>query len=223
VNELADILLGGSLEKQFKEQKEGLIMEKRLYGLAIVIILMLSTYSPVHAKNFLPLRVGESLIYEGTDDQGNTWEETFYVSGTARINCVNKSYYIVETGPPEDVEISFVRSTRDKVYVYTPACDETMEYQNGPSGTSWTIKGGRKDRTIEAIETVTVPAGTFKNCLRIRTRHIDCDPPCDDGLEWFDPFSLGPVKQISYYDTNCECVQNPPNVRVIKELKSYTK
>lgn len=196
-------------------------MKKSLW-IVVVMVIALSTYSSVQAKNPFKPKIGQVRTFTVTPTVGEPWEKQDTVTGKANIKCMGKSYYILEstgTSSPDDYDMYMARATKDTLYTYYGLCTEDAPYRFGPVGTTWTYEGGNFDRTIEAIETVTVPAGTFENCLRIRQRDLhSCPSPVDDILEWFSLDGLGTVKEIRY--DNGSCIPIPE--RTI-ELKSYTR
>lgn len=197
-------------------------MKKSLWVfLVMVIASIVSTYSVVYAKNLVKPKIGQILTFTVTPTVGDSWEMQSVITGKAKIKCTQKPYFIMEktgTESPNQYSMTIARATRDAIYVYGGLCSEEAVYQLGPVGSSWIYRGGRFERTIEAIETVTVPAGTFEDCLKIRQRDRSCNPPVDDILEWFSLDGLGTVKEIRYDNASCT-----PTVNQTIELKSYTK
>ena len=190
-------------------------MGKRLYGLSIVAILMLSTYPPAHAKNLITLKIGQTFVFNVTDGVGNTWEYKIDVSGKASLG--GKTYFIVDAlgyESPLDYQLYIERSISKAVYQYIGFSSEILGLQNAPVGTTWTYtdeQGREIKKTIEAIETVTVPAGTFSGCLRFFHECISCDPIVPFTREWVMP-GFFTVKEIDY------ATDNAPKVKL---LKSY--
>lgn len=105
--------------------------------------------------------------------------------------------------------IMLMRSTGTAAYRYSPVSGgEVLEFMLGPVGTTWTnynYEGsGYDNRTaIEAIENVTVPAGTFP-CYKFHKQAIGV--PDSDRYEWVSP-GIGFIKWIDYW---VEYTQNPP-------------
>jgi hypothetical protein len=68
-------------------------------------------------------------------------------------------------------------------------------------GTAWTNTSGsgeRKVTTIEAYETVVVPAGTFHNCIKYHKENLDTLDPTPEWYEWYKP-GLFMVKWVDYW------------------------
>ena len=201
-------------------------MKKSLYSLAMVFVFALLLvdshgYGEGYkaSRSLFPFKVGQTFTFDVKDGVGSTWEYKTVASGTARISLNGQKYYIIESlgyESPEDFNMALVRSVSKKVYIYSGSGEETLVLQNAPVGTTWTYEdsdGRTIERTIEAIETVTVPAGTFEGCLKFFHKCISCNPPVEFTREWSKP-GFGMVKEIDYY------TDNPPKT---KELKSRTK
>ena len=67
-------------------------------------------------------------------------------------------------------------------------------------GHTWKSDGDEIESTILAIENVTVPAGTFTGCLKIRHRCTSCSGSAD-WIEWVKP-GFFMVKWVDYWDDN---------------------
>ena len=200
-------------------------MKKLVILLVGFVFLQLIIGSKVYAgrKLFIPLKTGQTFTFAVTDSAGNTWEEKILVSGTATI--MKKKYFVIDVmevgpdGPYDDPEKFFLRSTKDRSYTYDGFGVERLRRYNAPVGTTWSyteFDGDIKERTIESIETVTVPAGTFEGCLKIHVRCLNCDDENAHYIEWVKPgFML--VKWVDYW---VDPEDNPP---ITYELKSWTK
>ncbi len=78
-----------------------------------------------------------------------------------------------------------------------------MLWQQAPVGTTWShveSDGDEIESKILAIEKVTVPAGTFTGCLKIRHRCTNCSGSAD-WIEWVKP-GFFMVKWVDYWDDN---------------------
>lgn len=193
-------------------------MKKILYNLMIPILFVsLLVSSQVNAsEKLIPLRIGQTFTFDASDltGLGNSWEGVIAVNGVTRIPSMKQNFFIVDgvghDEPNENPEISNLRSTTDKVYQYDGFGKELLIWQYAPIGTTWTYEkynGDIVEVTIEAIETVIVPAGTFEGCLKIRCRCIDCG---FETIHWIKP-GFFMVKWIDY--------DNSPTIH---ELKSWT-
>lgn len=201
-------------------------MRKSLISLVIGFVVMFSLVgSEVYAaqKLLVPLKVGQTFTFAVTNSAADTWEERIVVSGNATM--MKKKYLVIDVmqvgpdGPYDDPEMHFFRSTKDSLYVYDGFGVERLGWYNAPVGTTWSyteFDGDKKEATIEAIETVTVPAGTFEGCLKIHKRCTNCDAENPNWIEWVKPGFMM-VKWIDYW---VDPEDNPP---ITYELKSWTK
>lgn len=91
---------------------------------------------------------------------------------------------------------------------------ESQEFVRGAVGT--VITNANNERVaIEAIETVTVPAGTFTNCLKFHKTQLSTSDPHPDWYEWISP-GFGMVKYVDEYG-------GPTNGHpVVYQLQSYS-
>ena len=197
-------------------------MKKGLCFLAMVVMCLgLLFHSVAQAKDLLvQLKLGQTFIFEVTDGVGNTWDEIIAVNGITIIPSMRQKFFMIDIvggeEPNEDPGMTNIRSTRNKVYQYHGFGEEHLVWQFAPVGTTWTYEdydGDIKERTIEAVETVTVPAGTFEECLKIHNRCINCDDETPEWIEWVKP-GFFMVKWIDYW------TDNPPKIH---ELKSWTQ
>lgn len=196
-------------------------MRKSLSILIMLVFALLLFSSQVYAlEKLIPLKVGQTFTYAVKDGVGNTWERVLAVSGNTTIPSLGKTYFhldrmdIGEEGPLDDPVMFNIRSTPTKVFTYDGFGVEHLTFQN--VGTCWKytdFEGEEKEACIEAKGiTVTVPAGTFTGCLRIRTTCVACDD--DYYIEWIKPGFMV-VKWIDYWTHEPE--------PVIYRLKSWTE
>ena len=177
-------------------------MRKYCFFAVLAIFASVLLASTADADKFLPFRVGWTGIYKCTDNTGNTWEETILVSGKGRAG--GHKYFILDFYAEGDMYAlhKLIRSTRNEVYDYMGLGTEYVVVQDVPIGTTWTftnLKGETVERTLEAIETVTVPAGVFEGCFKVRWTYGDSTEI--DGCQWFQR-GFGLVKEIAYHGRN---------------------
>ena len=167
--------------------------------------------------SFLPLKFGQSLTYQVTDANGFTWEMRILVSGRANIQVFGDRYFVMDSVGytwPTEVNIIIFRSTQEEVFSYGGLGNEFLAWQDAPIGTTWTYDqyGHTIERTIEAVETVSVPAGTFEGVLRFRQRCLNCGlEPILYTREWVKP-GFGMVKEIDYFGDVA-----PPRVKLLTD------
>jgi hypothetical protein len=187
--------------------------------LCTVIIGLLTTVSVASQCYALlwPCNVGNEYTYDVTDSIDSTWEMHMLVSGTASINANGNEYCAMDMIGYEQFDsptINLLRSTDNEVYAYDGFGNEHLAFIDGLVGTKWTFQGvhcDTKERELEAIESVIVPAGKIDGCLEFANRCLSDNPPTLYTREWIKP-DFGLVKEIDYYGG-----ENPPRV---KELAS---
>jgi hypothetical protein len=162
---------------------------------------------------FIPVDIGQTFTFNAKDAANHTWVQSIVISGLMVIPPT-KIYYAVDTAGGGRYETTIVRSTSTGLYQYGGSGREYLLWQKTPVGTTWTYtdsEGRTIERKIEAVETVTVPAGTYTECLKIHHRCTNC-PGTTDRNEWVKPgFFL--VKWIDY---------GADNAPVVYQLKSWT-
>lgn len=138
--------------------------------------------------------------------------------GYVRPTLNTNEFTLVEqvTTPGNDMGLVLIRSTDNSVYRYsTSSGNETLEFQLGPVGTTWTnfnYNGSiTRKVTIEAIENVTVPAGTF-SCYKFHKQALEISGA--DWYEWVCP-GIGIVKWVDYW---VDPSQSPP---ITYQLQSF--
>jgi len=92
-----------------------------------------------------------------------------------------------------DDQVILIRSTDDSLFALKDFNSEIIAWKKGPVGTTWTY--GDTTATIEAIENVTVPAGTYTQCLKIKK--TDKGSSNSPWYEWIKP-GFFQVKWVDY-------------------------
>jgi len=118
---------------------------------------------------------------------------------------------------PPNAPLIPIRSTESAVYGINMDCGaEELGFTNAPLGARWTDTscGGTMIATNEAIESVTVPAGTFTGCVRVRKQDDYPGAAYPVWIEWWKP-GFGQVKWIDY---NVDPSENPP---IVYQLIGY--
>lgn len=159
---------------------------------------------------FVPFAEGFRMSFSATNASGANWTEQTKVLGFAKPTAgTGKEYAICENIESGRMRTVFLRSTDTAVYrLDTAILTDTLEWQMAPVGTTWTNLNyeGRYIRkvTVEAIEDVTVPAGTFTNCYKFRKQVLNASPddiPPGGAAEWYEWVcpGVGMVKWIDYW------------------------
>ena len=144
---------------------------------------------------------------------GNTWTQKASVVGRVYIPSKTNDFRIMEILDPQyppNAPILAMRSTESAVYTIDRDCGgEELAFTNAPIGVGWTDTtcGNITVATNEAVESVTVPAGTF-SCIRVRKQRLNTSHPNPVWIEWWLP-GFGQVKWVDHYVDPSE---NPPIV-----------
>lgn len=169
---------------------------------------------------FLPMPVGGRLTYSVSNQAGGTWSETMTCLSRVQPSAGGgKDYALIETLEGGQMRLHLMRSTDGAVYRLDPnTLTENLEFQMSPAGTTWTnsnYEGQLTVRvTVEAIETVTVPAGTFAGCYRYRKQVVDGDATAY-WQEWVAP-GVGVVKWVDYW---LDPSQHPPVTHALQSWR----
>ena len=126
------------------------------------------------AEDYFPLGTGSSWTYERTTDGGEPYEHSVSVTGTETVNGM--TYTVLSSGHPE----YFTAFRIENNNVYTHVGDEDKEYlkfgiERGSKWAITSIRGKVLSATFIDIETVSVTAGTFEDCL-----HFELNLPLGD-------------------------------------------
>jgi hypothetical protein len=136
---------------------------------------------------FVRLPVGRTYRFASTNMAGRTWTQEVFCAGGITIPSTTNNYMLLArsdhysgsqpAGSDQD-GMMMIRATDKAAYALFGAAEEMLYWQNAPIGTSWTNAIGVC--VIETNETITVPAGTFTGCVKIR--HLN-----DNSCEWVKP------------------------------------
>lgn len=165
------------------------------------------------ATNLLwPLPAGGKFVFSVSNAIGNVSTEQMHVLGYVRpLVPGTNDYALVEDLLGGGGGLHLVRST-DSTVTKLNLCSqaETTEFQVGPVGTTWTnfnyeCQYTRKV-TIDAIETITVGAGTFTGCYKFHKQILSgTTDPRPEWYEWVKP-GFGLVYWVDYWDDNAPVV-----------------
>jgi len=166
------------------------------------------------ADTFFPLNPGDVGIFSVSNQTG---KGQVTVNSPVRSVANGKSYHVLvifnPSGPHE--EVSLLRSSGSEIFRYDGDGVETRMFMEGPAGISWEQKrrDGRTVRTtIEAIETVAVPAGRYMGCLKFREEQVRPQQKLYTRT-WIKP-GFGIVKAASYDCPGCT-LTNPEIIELI--------
>ena len=163
----------------------------------------------------IPFPLNRQMTYAVSNAVGNVFTQQMAVLSYLRPLASSNEFAVLEQGG-YNAAMMLLRSTSSSVYRYSSETGgETLEFQSGVAGTTWTnfnYAGSSDSREvrIEAIESVTVPAGTFR-CYKFHKRVIG--QAGADWYEWVCP-GKGLVKWVDYWADSSE---NPP---ITYELQS---
>lgn len=161
---------------------------------------------------FLRMPVGRTFTLGISNALGQTWTEELSVVAKATFPVMTNDYQLlvfseqwdgeIPEGANEDAGMVLVRSTGATSYSLDPMnMQEEEGWRLAAVGTAWTNideYGERVVTTIEAIESVTVPAGTFTDCLKFHNVSLDASDPDPMWDEWIKP-GFFMVKWIDYW------------------------
>ena len=190
---------------------------KKLVAACIIILAWTVLSAPAAADTFFPMNPGDVYTFSVSNHAG---KGQYTVNGPVRSVANGKTYAVLvlfnPSGPHE--EISLLRAAGSEVFRYDGDGVETRMLMEGPVGVSWNQqrRDGRTVRTtIEAIETVTIPAGRYTGCLKFREEQVRPQQKLYTRT-WVKP-GFGIVKAASYDCPGCT-LTNPQ----IAELTSHS-
>jgi hypothetical protein len=207
------------------------------------------TYNPAR---YFPLQEGDEWTYAYTLN-GNTMSPLeVFIGDTEWVNGVEAIRYNMSSPTPNEYDY-YCFTTRDpeglkqpKIYWATfgiyivfdpprmvfPANFKLGEVYEQPYGyTQYSIDDdsivgtftGSETVTLESIEEVTVPAGTFRNCLKVVTSTYSQNGDWVEGIDeitWYSP-KVGMVKHdITFYQLN-HPVQEDMETAITHDLSDY--
>lgn len=154
-------------------------------------------------ESYYPLKEGYSREYS-VSTQGNFGGN----NGNVKISYLEKTK-IGETEVipemmtyPNGSMTQYIANDKDGIFIYAtkdsfqsdPIISKDISYlmkNNIKEGDSWQNKNGETTKVVKTNETVIVPAGTFKNCLRLDTNSRDAEIQT-----WYSK-GIGMVKNIT--------------------------
>lgn len=170
-----------------------------------------------------PLKPGSSFVFAVTNALGEGTTQTIKVLGRCYVPDFTNHYGVFwdaaanVTGGVSGRPV-MMRSDDQQIWgLGDPLAHlETLEFFRGTVGT--VITNAQNVRVaIEAIETVTVPAGTFTNCIKFHKTQLGTSDSNPNWYEWIAP-GKGIVKWLDYYMSSGNASAAP----VVYQLKSYS-
>jgi hypothetical protein len=124
------------------------------------------------------------LTLEGVDAAGALYEESFWVSGRAFLPFTERKHFqVLELFEDDEVDMLLGKWDRQGNYHLYSSGSELTAFLNGPVGTTFQY-GDIEGEIVSVGETVTVPAGTFYDCVQVEKHDIGGSPPW---IEWWKP------------------------------------
>jgi len=189
---------------------------------SVFMVVMVGT---TFAQPFFPAQVGLRLEYIRWDSAYPVNKWTVHMEFDHQQTYNSSIYFHLQRWNYENdgalEDMGYVRSTEDAVYMYNSSGPDDLVFQIAPLNTKWHYQLADGDylvREIIAIETVTVPYGTFNDAYKQLV--YTCEDPdtlqgkSTDWYEWTVP-GVAFVKQVN------DWVANPPAtmelVRVLRD------
>jgi hypothetical protein len=196
-------------------------MKKYLF--IINILLAIVPIQSALAALLIPLDVNDLYIYNKHDSASPPNEWTVLIQGLEYVDVGGQQYVKAGTWNEngyDDYNELLIRSTENAVYTD----DGSVMYQMAPVGTTWSFPSSRGSEgtgmdvnEIIAIESVTIPYGTFNNAYVHRVYFDPDDPLLPNTAYWYDYIvpGVGFVKQIDY-----SAYSNSPKVMELVQITS---
>lgn len=209
----------------------------------LTIVIVCGSVSDGHTQNYYPDDLGNTWTLHSTDgiDERVVTIEGPETIGTESLNVISDGTYPISNPASNNPNKFFIKTTPDGVLIFRAIAsvailgEITIDYSPPQTflpvpielGTEWTVAGeataslGLIKITIEAtntakviaIEDVTVPAGTFRDCLRIEQQlQTQLSPalatlPSTTSTMWLAP-DIGLVQALNSSDVKFELISH---------------
>ena len=155
-----------------------------------------------------PMPIGLQAVFSVSNALGNVWTQQIQYLGYVRPFAAGTNDYVLWAVVTHgNMSMGLIRSTDTQVFGLEPcSLTEDLIWQIAPVGTTWTNYNYEcqytRKVTIDAIEDVTVPAGTFTSCYKFHKQILSgSSAPRPEYYEWIKP-GFGMVKWVDYWTDN---------------------
>jgi hypothetical protein len=205
-------------------------------SILLPLLVVAGTNDTTFAEPLMPLYAGQVFTLHQRDATHPAgWTVLLQVMGS-KVTLGSHDYFQIQvwnygnSGQFEDE--GYVRSTDQALYAYNPAGEDFVVFQKAPVGTRWSVPDDSDPYPYEvtevaAIETVTVPYGTFAGAYKYRK--YDCYDPANlslgkspDFYEWVVP-GVGYVKEEDYWTDYPPAIEELTAVAVAPIYRFYNK
>jgi len=164
---------------------------------------------------FWPMPLGRTLTFSVSNSVGSIWTQQMQSIGVLSVPSLTNEYTFALVSDPSGTNGFFIRSTDRALYMSPNSSNEQLKWTNGPVGTSWTYQdssGNIVSTILSTTATVSVPAGTYNNCLVFSNRCAACSDSTPYFIEYVKP-GVGLVYWQDYWG-----VSSPPNIYRLQSI-----
>lgn len=187
--------------------------------LSVLFIVCAFKFATRHVDNYFPLEAGVTLEYEYLRTKGEQKEKgrlqvTNLPPETLEDRKVVPRKYEMHkgTGAPQTY-VAYFHPNGNGIWFWALKTDkdprpqilpQPFYYVKNPleSGSTWGEAAGPRGRLESISETLTVPAGSFKNCLKVKVT-FPADKPLEEATLWFAE-KVGIIKSLYRYRDGTE-------------------
>jgi len=170
---------------------------------------------------FVPYPVGSRFVLSASNAVGNVWTEQLAILAYVKPSAGGgKDYAMMEITEGQKMGFQVAHFTDSAcIFLDQYTLTDVLSWQRAPVGTTWTnynYKGKwTRKVTVDAIEAVSVGAGTFDGCYKFHKQALNSTDPQPELYEWVKP-GFGLVKWIDYW---VDAADHPP---IVYELQSWS-
>ena len=165
-------------------------------------------------RMFLSMPIGRTYVYSASNSVGETWtQEVSCVGFMEGPELTNGSHYVLLSWKAigrEGYDLWNLSASDRAAYNFRGDHVVDTKWQTGDIGTVWTnVMDGDGDTMAISIvtnETLTLPAGTFEDCIKFREYEINEPPGADPpwAMYWWVKPGLFFVKFVDYFYEDVE-------------------